>query len=380
MSSITTNTSAMAALQTLRHITSGLEGTKDRVSSGLRVGKAADNAAYWSIATTMKSDNKALSAVSDSIGVAKAITDTAYAAVDEVLEHLNAMKALLVTARSLPAAEGLRLPPMGPTSSAHGTYVGPGGVYSDTDPAYSNTMLKKVDEEMTQHIQAINAVVDSASFNGVNLLQMPKDGSHLTSGSSATYVTNYADGKVKTIDISTSDFVIFNPNYAGEGALANRVANYGALDGRVVFPTQNATTGSWGTIVNGMSIFNDSIGTDVYDNMGVSIVFNIEAWAMEGQTRDSVYDGFLNEFEKRIQKVVSIGASLGSIQKRLDMADDFNKSLSDANTSGIGRLVDADMEEESSKLSALQTQQQLSIQALSIANNAPQSLLSLFRQ
>lgn len=101
---------------------------------------------------------------------------------------------------------------------------------------------------------------------------------------------------------------------------------------------------------------------------------------MEGQTRDSVYDGFLNEFEKRIQKVVSIGASLGSIQKRLDMADDFNKSLSDANTSGIGRLVDADMEEESSRLSALQTQQQLSIQALSIANNAPQNLLSLFRQ
>jgi len=372
--SINTNTSAMAALQALRNITSGLDKTQQQVSSGLRVGKAADNAAYWSIATTMRSDNKALSAVSDSIGVAKAITDTAYAAVDGVLDHLNSMKALLVTARSLPAAQGMD------PSSAHGAYVGPGGIYSDTDPAYSSTMLKKVDDEISQHIQAINSVVDSASFNGVNLLQMPKDGSHLTNGSSATYVTNYADGKVQTIDISTSDFVIFNPNYAGEGAMANRVPNYGALDGRVVFPTQNATTGSWGTIVNGMSIFNDSIGTDVYDNMGVSIVFNIEAWAMEGQTRDSVYDGFLNEFEKRIQKVVSIGASLGSIQKRLDTADDFNKSLSDAYTSGIGRLVDADMEEESSKLSALQTQQQLSIQALSIANSAPQNLLSLFRQ
>ncbi|MGR9470668.1 hypothetical protein [Rhizobium leguminosarum] len=113
---------------------------------------------------------------------------------------------------------------------------------------------------MSQHIQAINSVVDSASFNSVNLLQMPKDGSHLTNGSSAIYVTSYAGGTVQTIDISTSDFVIFNPNYAGEGAMANRVANYGALDGRIVFPTQNATTGSWGTIVNGMSIFNDSIG------------------------------------------------------------------------------------------------------------------------
>lgn len=137
MSSININTSAMAALQTLRHINSGLDKTQEQVSSGLRVGKAADNAANWSIATTMKSDNKALSAVSDSIGVAKAITDTAYAEVDEVLEHLNAIKALLVAARSLPAAEGMD------TSSAHGAYVGAGGVYSDTDPAYSNTMLKR---------------------------------------------------------------------------------------------------------------------------------------------------------------------------------------------------------------------------------------------
>ncbi|MFS2176773.1 flagellin [Rhizobium pisi] len=374
MSSINTNTSAMTALQTLRGINSGLDETKDRVSSGLRVGKAGDNAAYWSIATTMKSDNKALSAVSDSIGVAKAITDTAYAAVEEVLEHLNAMKALLVTARSLPPAENMD------TSSAHGSYVGAGGLYSDADPAYSSTMLKKIDDEMTQHIQAVNSVVDSASFNGVNLLQMPKDGSHLTNGSSATYVVSYANGQAQTIDISTSDFVIFNPNYAGEGAMANRVANYGALDGHVVFQTQNATTGSWGTIVNGMSIFNDSIGTDVYDNMGVSIIFNMEAWVMEGQTRESVYDGFMGEFEKRIQNVVSIGSKLGSVQKQLDMADDFNKNLRDSYTSGIGRLVDADMEEESSKLSALQTQQQLSIQALSIANSAPQNLLSLFRQ
>lgn len=79
---LNTNASAMAALQTLRHVNGGLDKTQQQVSSGLRVGKAADNAAYWSIATTMKSDNKALSAVSDSIGVAKAITDTAYAAAD----------------------------------------------------------------------------------------------------------------------------------------------------------------------------------------------------------------------------------------------------------------------------------------------------------
>ncbi|MGO7036543.1 flagellin, partial [Rhizobium ruizarguesonis] len=68
MTSINTNNAAMAALQTLRGINQGLQETQAHVSSGYRVGKASDNAAYWSIATTMRSDNKALSAVSDVLG------------------------------------------------------------------------------------------------------------------------------------------------------------------------------------------------------------------------------------------------------------------------------------------------------------------------
>ncbi|MDP9813472.1 flagellin [Rhizobium tibeticum] len=59
----------------------------------------------------------------------------------------------------------------------------------------------------------------------------------------------------------------------------------------------------------------------------------------------------MGEFETRIQKVVSVGSKLGSVQKPLDMAHEFNKNLRDSYTSGIGRLIDADME-ESSKLTA----------------------------
>ncbi|MDF1608412.1 flagellin, partial [Hoeflea sp. YIM 152468] len=55
MTSIMTNSAAMAALQTLRSINSDMETTQGRISSGLRVQTAADNAAYWSIATTMRS-------------------------------------------------------------------------------------------------------------------------------------------------------------------------------------------------------------------------------------------------------------------------------------------------------------------------------------
>ena len=69
MTSIMTNTAAMAALHTLRSINNNMEEVQARISSGYRVETAADNAAYWSIATTMRSDNAALSTVQDALGL-----------------------------------------------------------------------------------------------------------------------------------------------------------------------------------------------------------------------------------------------------------------------------------------------------------------------
>jgi len=74
-----------------------------------------------------------------------------------------------------------------------------------------------------------------------------------------------------------------------------------------------------------------------------------------------------------------MGSKLGSISSRIDLQTSFASSLSDSIQSGVGKLVDADMEQESSKLSALQTQQQLAVQSLSIANSSNQQILTLFR-
>jgi flagellin len=72
-------------------------------------------------------------------------------------------------------------------------------------------------------------------------------------------------------------------------------------------------------------------------------------------------------------------ASLSAGAKKYSIQLDFTTKLSNTLTSGIGNLVDANMAEESAKLTALQTKQQLGVQALSIANSAPQSILSLFQ-
>ncbi|SFI47628.1 flagellin [Albimonas pacifica] len=96
----------------------------------------------------------------------------------------------------------------------------------------------------------------------------------------------------------------------------------------------------------------------------------------------STADGAANalaNIESLIQTSIDAAAEFGSVQGRIDIQADFVKSLTDSLTSGIGALVDANLEEASARLQALQVQQQLGIQALSIANQAPQSVLSLFR-
>lgn len=87
----------------------------------------------------------------------------------------------------------------------------------------------------------------------------------------------------------------------------------------------------------------------------------------------------LGEIEAFLQTAIDGAAALGASAKRIEDQNSFVGKLSDAMKSGIGALVDADMEAASARLQALQTQQQLGVQALSIANQAPQTILSLFR-
>ena len=87
----------------------------------------------------------------------------------------------------------------------------------------------------------------------------------------------------------------------------------------------------------------------------------------------------LTSIEGLLDSAIDAAAGFGSAQKRIDTQGEFVQTMVDSLTTGIGGLTDTDMEAASAKLQALQVQQQLGVQALSIANSAPQSLLSLFR-
>ena len=98
MTSLLTNISAMTALTTLKGINTQLDATSNRVSTGQRVSTASDNAAYWSIATTVRTDNASLSAVKDSLGLGSSAVDTAYNGLNSILSDMQNLRAKLQTA------------------------------------------------------------------------------------------------------------------------------------------------------------------------------------------------------------------------------------------------------------------------------------------
>jgi len=128
------------------------------------------------------------------------------------------------------------------------------------------------------------------------------------------------------------------------------------------------------------------------DNNGASSVSIARAGAAGGTASGGLFgldaidvttnagaDSALGNIETLISNSIDAAAEFGSVQGRIEIQNDFIGKLTDSLRTGIGTLVDADMEEASARLQALQVQQQLGIQSLSIANQSPQAILSLFQ-
>lgn len=312
MTSILTNVAAMSALQTLRSINSSMEQTQARVASGLRVGTASDNAAYWSIATTMRSDNQALSAVEDALGLGAAKIDVAYSAMENAVSIVDAIKSRVVAATE----EGVD--------------------------------KQKIQEEIDQLQDQLFAVAQGASFSGENWMM----GSGMK-----TVVSGFIRDPAGVVSVTQTSYELFDVETPDD-----KMNVLFGLDAVTGLP--DTTTGIVGT-AGALS--------------GVS-VYEFDLMDFDDPTATPTIADLLQDVETAFQALNSAAAELGSISMRIEMQEDFMAKLTDAISSGIGRLVDADMSEESTRLKALQTQQQLGIQALSIANTNSENILTLFRQ
>lgn len=200
MTSILTNLGAIAALQTLRSVAADLTVSQQQAASGLRVSIAADDAAYWSISTTMRSDNMAISAVSDALGLGAAKLDTAYAGTSAIVDVLGEFKAKLVAAKE-----------------------------QGVDRA-------KVQEELSQLNAQAESIVESASFSGENLLKTKSTLPLLEEGPMTTSVVSSfvrdanSNVQVKTMDIDLKHSSMLNEG-GGGGILQKQIHSVGDIGG-----------------------------------------------------------------------------------------------------------------------------------------------------
>jgi flagellin len=321
MSSLLTNNAAMSALQALTATQKSLQQTENQVSTGLRVATASDNAAYWSISTSMKSDTGALSAVSDALNLGSSTLGVATAALNSTLTIMNKLKNDIVTAQT------------------------PG-----TDKAQIETDIAALQD-------SLRSITSSASFNGVNLLN--------GSASNANIVASFSRGtngttSVGTIAVSTANITLTSSN-GSVGILSTSMTGV-TVGGSYVSSLTSNSTGTAGS------------GTDGTTYSGTSLL----GFKLTNASTSADLAMIQANIDTIVTAITAAGAALGGLKTNVDNQTAFVSALSDAITSGVGSLIDADMNVASTKLQALQTQQQLGVQSLSIANQNSQLILKLF--
>ncbi len=225
------------------------------------------------------------------------------------------------------------------------------------------------------------------------------DGTVITSlngTGSLSLTTGTIDQRAESITFSATAAVVDGDGYqasfggevyryiAGPGETFEDVAlglkaaiDAGNQSGITTQVSQDATTGAWSVSIDNDNSTSVTLAVDgraggvasggLYGLEGIDVTTNDGAAAAL-----SNIDTFLNT-------AIDAAASFGSDQSRIGLQGDFIGKLTDSLKAGIGSLIDADLEAVSARLQALQVQQQLGIQSLSIANQAPQSILSLFR-
>ena len=401
--SLLTNQSAMNALQTLRSIGDNMDTTQRRVSTGLRINEASDNTAYWSISSMMKSDRNALSSVSDAMALGKSQIDVANATIDKSKDYLDNIQKSLTTAYEKGSGD-----------------------------------VAKIQADIKANMNDIQSSVYSASLAEKNILgnsgesvriagSYRREGSNVyvdmidVGGADLNFATKQADG---TFDLSKGVLQsVFGTGFAASAPTnpggqeenpapatpaADDPAGLKALDKTLVGAQakytqaqadltaakaaaaanpsdtnlQDAVTAAQGKVTSTKGGVDDALKpiVEAAGKMTVMDFVNTNFSGISSSTMEQVLKAVQSKVTTATSNVVTAGATLGAAKAQVTGQIDYVSKLMDAVDKGVGSLVDADMNAESARLASLQVQQQLGIQALSIANQNSQNILSLFRQ
>lgn len=403
MSSILTNNSAMVALDTLRGINKNLAGVQSEISTGKKIATSTDNAAIWSIATVMESDVKSFDQVSDSLNLGSATVGVARSGAEQVTGLLQEAKALIVAAN---------------------------------DPSVSDSDRSKYQTDISELTGTIGSIVDAASFNGQNLLKGQGDIEVLSSlnrqddgtvsagrisvsrnnlstadstlanatvavaSSSGTNAVEAGGGTPPTITIAagvTTEDQTYNVqigdtevSYTAAAGLDQDAIAAGftaAINDQLQGTGESLVVAAQGGTANEITLTNNAPANGNANDVTIGAATSQTGEAAGGLNALASIDvgtsemaaTALTQIDALLQTAIDATAEFGSKQKRIDNQNEFITTLKDSMKTGIGAMTDSNLEEASARLQSLQVQQQLGVQALSIANQGPQQLLSLFR-
>lgn len=375
--SVNTNAGALAALGNLNRTSTLLGVTQQRITTGLEVASAKDNAAVFSIAQTLRGDLSGFKAVNNSLDRAASELDVAIAGGEAISDLLIEMKEKAVAAK---------------------------------DTGLDDTSRSALNDDFQQLLSQVDSIANAASFNGRNLLtgdsvtaitdatgdstisstvtslttaSIGLSGAGLTGGSGGAANTVVPTGSGNPFD--SGDLLGALNNYMSDNfsAIYNNAGAYNQSTGSFTGVGDAGTVGvqmqtdfgiTLGLLASSGNFLHLSAGTLYTEGSGASAEFTTSATAASGGGADAA----VTAIEAAITTVNDSLSGLGSTANRVELQQRFSNALSDSINVGIGNLVDADLARESANLQAYQTKQQLGLQALSIANQAPQSILSLF--
>jgi flagellin len=379
MSSINTNVAAMAAIRSLSSISTDMAKTQGRIETGLRIGQANNDPAVFSIAQNMRADLRGLTAVKDSLAFGKATVTVARDAATKISDELAKLKGTVTQGqqRGIPNAE--------------------------------------INSQINEALANIDAYANTADFNGVNLLtggtnlNVIRDITGNTTTVAAQDLTTagltLAGLQVNTgstrlsfdqdLEIADGDGIsvtrggatlVFEFNDAGDTALDTEVSDTVRVRQVDIDTASESPLAMLGKLVTAMQ--NEGINAS-FNNNGEIIIAGAATVALgadgtaaaAGMTSATITGGStaIAAVEAAIDTVGTALSAFGAKFQQIEGLQDFTAKLTDSIKEGLGALVDADLAEESARLTSLQTRQQLATQSLSIANQQSQSLLSLFR-
>ncbi len=379
MFSVNTNLGAMAALSTLSATQAQLQTTQRAISTGLMVSQASDNPAIYDISNTMNADLSGLAAVSSNLSFGNATLSVATSTAAQISSQLSTLKNTVVQAQQ----QGINPAVMG--------------------------------QQITAILANINQFAQSASFNGVNLLDgtspslsVVQDikGSQITVGNQNITATGLGltglgvNSTAMNLAFSNT-FAVANGNKVvlsdgiksytfefsnGTAPLTSTPTANNLVTAVQVTPTTQSTNQMVGALVTAMKAagFGAEVQSDGSINIGGKGITSAASSTTftSGGVTNTVLSGAaaaITIVDSAVNAMNTKTAVLGEAQQQIAGMSNFTASLRASLTAGLGALTDSDMAAESAKLTSLQTKQSLAVQALSIANQAPQALMQLFR-